>query len=122
MNQTILFLSKDIFFWPVVQSAAQAIGCTVVIINKTDDPKLTQLDYSQVGCCLIDLNCLEADKIIATVEQLREKLSTTRIVAFGPHVHESRLAAATQAGCSPVLSRGQLTARLSDYLAGWMKV
>lgn len=122
MNQIFLFFSKDIFFWPVVQSAAQAAGCKVVIVSRTDDAKLTQLDFSQVGCCLIDLNCLDADQIIATVEQLRQKLSTTRIVAFGPHVHEAKLAAAIQAGCSPVLSRGQLTARLSDYLSDWMKV
>jgi hypothetical protein len=35
-----------------------------------------------------------------------------RVVAFGPHVHEERLAAARNAGCDEVVSRGEFFARL----------
>jgi len=40
-----------------------------------------------------------------------------RVAAFGPHVHAGKLAAATAAGCDPVLSRGQLNRELSHLLA-----
>jgi hypothetical protein len=39
-----------------------------------------------------------------------------RIIAFGPHVHVERLAAARAAGCDEVVSRGQFFARLDAIL------
>lgn len=39
-----------------------------------------------------------------------------RIVAFGPHVHEARLAAAREAGCDSVVSRGQFFAQIDAIL------
>lgn len=52
-----------------------------------------------------------------TVPRLRELLPDAVIVAFGPHVHENLLAAAREAGCTLVVSRGQFHARMDDYLA-----
>jgi AmiR/NasT family two-component response regulator len=40
------------------------------------------------------------------------------IVAFGPHVHEALLAAASAAGCDRVLSRGQFHAHVDELLSG----
>jgi CheY-like chemotaxis protein len=40
-----------------------------------------------------------------------------RIVAFGPHVHELKLAAARAAGCDDVVTRGQFHANLDRILA-----
>ena len=44
--------------------------------------------------------------------------SGTRVVAFGPHVHEQRLAAARDAGCDLVVSRGQFFSQLETILKG----
>ena len=51
------------------------------------------------------------------VPQLRPRLADGgRIVAFGPHVHTATLAAAEEAGCDLVVSRGEFHARVDDYL------
>ena len=39
------------------------------------------------------------------------------VIAFGPHVHEAKLAAAAEAGCDEVLARGQFYAQLERLLA-----
>jgi hypothetical protein len=42
--------------------------------------------------------------------------AATRVIAFGPHVHEDRLAAARAAGCDSVLSRGQFFSQAENVL------
>jgi hypothetical protein len=39
-----------------------------------------------------------------------------RVVAFGPHVHVDKLAAARAAGCE-VMSRGQFLTQIGDVLS-----
>jgi hypothetical protein len=39
------------------------------------------------------------------------------VIAFGPHVHEQKLAAARDAGCDVVLSRGQFFSQLDKLLS-----
>jgi hypothetical protein len=56
--------------------------------------------------------------IAALVDQLKLKAaSATRTIAFGPHVHEERLAAARHAGCDRVVSRRQFFSQLDTILA-----
>jgi DNA-binding NarL/FixJ family response regulator len=43
---------------------------------------------------------------------------STKTVAFGPHVHEARLAAAREAGCDLVLSRGRFLNEVDALLQG----
>jgi len=38
------------------------------------------------------------------------------VIAFGPHVHEAKLAAAAEAGCDQVLARGAFYAQLEQLL------
>jgi DNA-binding response OmpR family regulator len=52
------------------------------------------------------------------VAQLRNRQSdSTEVIAFGPHVHEEKLAAAREAGCDLVLSRGQFFSQLDKLLS-----
>ncbi|HEV2968407.1 MAG TPA: hypothetical protein VGY55_00370 [Pirellulales bacterium] len=68
---------------------------------------------------LLDLNVPGLDPR-QLVPDLRAAASPPRaIVAYGPHVHEDRLAAATAAGCDEVLTRGQFNARMDEVLAKW---
>jgi len=65
---------------------------------------------------LVDLKLPGLD-IAALVEQVRgASLSHVPIVACGPHVHEANLAAAREAGCDLVISRGQFDRQLGDIL------
>lgn len=122
MTTTVIFLSKDVFFWPVVKDAAQRLNFNLIIVRKLDDVQIDEFDQGSIACCLIDLSSVEAENIAATVERLRELAGNqARLAAFGPHVQTSRLAAAAEAGCNPVLSRGQFNAKLTDYLVEWLK-
>jgi CheY-like chemotaxis protein len=42
------------------------------------------------------------------------------VMAFGPHVNEERLAAAREAGCDEVISRGQFHSRLDELLSKYV--
>ncbi len=56
--------------------------------------------------------------IASVVEQLRALPSPPgAVIAFGPHVHEDKLAAAAEAGCDLVISRGQFHAQLEQLLS-----
>lgn len=69
-------------------------------------PSLVILDLSTAG-----LNVAEF------VPQLRAGLGQdARIMAFGPHVRVAELAAARDAGCDLVVSRGEFHARVDQYL------
>ncbi|HVX59983.1 MAG TPA: hypothetical protein VHC19_05275 [Pirellulales bacterium] len=50
------------------------------------------------------------------IGQLKALASAPRVIAFGPHVHEAKLAAAAEAGCDAVLARGQFYAQLESLL------
>ena len=55
--------------------------------------------------------------VASLVSRLKSNASShPRIVAFGPHVHEQRLAAAREAGCDLVVSRGQFFLQLETIL------
>jgi DNA-binding NarL/FixJ family response regulator len=83
-------------------SAAQAIlSCS------TDSPRLLIIDLATAA---FDLN-----QLIETLPQLNENVP--HVIAFGPHVHQEKLAAARQAGCDEVISRGQFFSQLSAILS-----
>jgi DNA-binding NarL/FixJ family response regulator len=67
---------------------------------------------------IVDLSTPSVD-VASLVNQLKSKIgSIARVVAFGPHVHEQRLAAAREAGCDLVVSRGQFFSQLETILRG----
>ena len=64
---------------------------------------------------LLDLNCtlVDAGRIMP---QLKSLPCPSNTIAFGPHVHETKLAAAREAGCDVVLTRGQFDAQMEAVL------
>jgi CheY-like chemotaxis protein len=65
---------------------------------------------------VVDLSMSSLD-VASLVNRLKaNESSRTRVVAFGPHVHEQRLAAARDAGCDFVVSRGQFFSQLETIL------
>lgn len=111
----ILLLSPDLATSSTVQGAAERFGISfdtawdvdmLMEKGKVDPPNLVILDLSTPN---IDP--------IALVPRIRDlPVEPRRIVAFGPHVHEARLAAARDAGCDAVLSRGRFHAELDDVV------
>ncbi|HEX4415748.1 MAG TPA: hypothetical protein VH107_19105, partial [Lacipirellulaceae bacterium] len=72
-------------------------------------------DQEKVSLVIIDLAMpgLQLD----FVQRLKSKsMNGPRIVAFGPHVHKDRLAAARDVGCDVVISRGQFFSEIESIL------
>jgi CheY-like chemotaxis protein len=68
--------------------------------------ELIILDLEQPG--------LQPAELVSTLRATRA--NGLQVVAFGPHVHEARLQAATAAGCNRVLARGKFYAELDAIL------
>jgi CheY-like chemotaxis protein len=98
-----------------VAAAAERCGASVQVASDVSGvvAKCAELAAPIV---LIDLMSKPLD-VAALVAQLKSlPQAKLVIIAFGPHVHESLLAAAEQAGCDEVLSRGQFFGQLDATL------
>jgi CheY-like chemotaxis protein len=110
-----LYLTKDLFFASRVTATARSLGAELQVVGSLDDllQKAKEQAYSLV---LLDLDTPGADPA-AIVAGLREQTAAPpAVIAFGSHVHEARLAAAHQAGCDQVLTRGQFDRRMAEIL------
>jgi DNA-binding NarL/FixJ family response regulator len=94
------YLTNDLFFSSRVAGVAQRLGVDLQVGGSVE--KIAE----DCRLVLIDLTLPSLD-VTAVVNTIKERCPTARVVAYGPHVHEAQLAAATAAGCDEVLSRGQ---------------
>jgi DNA-binding response OmpR family regulator len=108
-------LISDLVMQSQVAAAAARVGVTVEIVNsaeallakaQTRRPRLVILDLSHPG--------LDAAQLVPRLKELLSRGAGT--LAFGPHVHAARLAAAREAGCDVVISRGQFHAQMDEIL------
>ncbi len=112
----VYFLTNDLMFASRVTSLAGdragEVKLRSTVENILDEmaagqSNLVILDLSQPGCDPHDI-----------VTRLRELTSShLTIVAYAPHVHESKLAAAREANCDVVLTRGQFNSQMGELLA-----
>jgi DNA-binding NarL/FixJ family response regulator len=116
MSSAALLVSADLMMSSQFQAAAarQRATATTALTPDAALDKATQLKPRLVilDLAMIQLNPAEV------VPQLRAlPAPPDQIVAFAPHVHEARLAAALAAGCDQVMSRGQFSRQLDELLA-----
>jgi CheY-like chemotaxis protein len=109
-----VFLSGDLMFTSRVTGAAKAQGAEVTAVARSD-ALLERLDEA-TRLVILDLGTPGLDPA-ELVPGIRAKSPQARIIAYAPHVHEQRLAAAAEAGCDEVLTRGQFNAGLDQMLA-----
>jgi len=103
----IVLLSRDLMLTSRIDGVASQKGYAV---SHAADQASAVAAVADEECQLlfVDLQLPGLD-IVALVSQVREtRGSRVQIIACGPHVHEQRLAAARQAGCDHVVTRGQL--------------
>jgi CheY-like chemotaxis protein len=113
---TIVLLSSDLMVLSRVEGAATRLGQTVR--SAAGEALAVELCNDDARTLVIDLSMQSVD-LASLVNQLKtNEGSSTRVVAFGPHVHEQRLAAAREAGCDLVVSRGQFLSQLDTILKG----
>jgi DNA-binding response OmpR family regulator len=114
---SVLFLSGDLVFASRLNAVAQAAGAKVRTVRTLRQALeiATQEDVSRVLLDLSSVNTLNGE-LREFVRQLRALKAPPHIVAYAPHVHVDKLAAATAAGCDQVLSRGQFDRALPELL------
>ena len=114
----IYFLTSDLVFPSRVAGVAQQLGDKLETANSADALIAKLSGAAAPGAVvLLDLNSAGVDPA-AIVPRLKALPQPPQaIIAFGPHVHEQKLAAATAAGCDLVLTRGQFDAQMRDLLA-----
>ena len=113
---SILFFSGDLLFSSRVAGAAARLGMSLRTAASAAALVALLAEADARPLVILDLNSAEVDPA-RLVPALRGAANAPRaIVAYGPHVQEVRLAAATTAGCDQVLTRGQFNARLDEVL------
>ena len=113
----VVLLTGDLMVMARVQGVATRIGAELETLSSADQAAGLFGDIA-VDLLIVDLSLpsIDFDELIPAVKTARKVPST--IVAFGPHVHETKLAAARKAGCDSVISRGEFFGRIDDVFAG----
>ncbi len=112
---SVVLLADDLMVISRVEGAAQRVGVTLKTASDAVGA-VSQCAERPVGLLIVDLSARAADAAQIMSEFSTATVDRPPIVAFGPHVHEARLTAATEAGCEEVLSRGQFFAQLDAIL------
>jgi DNA-binding response OmpR family regulator len=112
-----LLLSSDLMVVSRVQGAAEKAGSTVrVATGGTAAAKLFCQEPADLVIVDLATPLAEMETLVAHVKSAAD--AVPRILAFGPHVHEDRLATARAAGCDVVMSRGQFFSQIESLLVG----
>jgi CheY-like chemotaxis protein len=111
----VILLSADLATSSKVSGAAARRSISFSAAMTVD--RLCDLAGAAPGA-LVLLDLTFADLAVAeVVARLRALANPPQaIIAFGPHVHEAKLAEAAAAGCDHVMSRGQFYAQVDDLL------
>ncbi len=113
----LVLLSTDLMISSLVAGAALQHELTVVTVSD-QAAALTAAREEQTRVLVVDLRLAGLD-IAALIGALRDAVNdTVRVVAFGPHVHEANLAAAREAGCDEVVTRGQFDREAAQIFGG----
>ena len=110
-----LLLCRDLIFTSKVTGTAKLLGHQVLVAgNRT--LALAMIGQWHPRAVFVDLS---AGDLVATEALLAYKAAAgpgTSFVAFGSHVDTAALAAASAAGCDPVLPRSRFSAELPELV------
>ena len=110
-----LYLTKDLFFSSRVTSAASTCSLEMSVVTDGDQ-LLSCIEAGGVHFALLDFSTPGLD-LLDLVPRIRAATSTAvSVIAFGPHVNVAGMAAAKQAGCDEVYTRGQFNSQMVDVL------
>lgn len=109
-----VFLTTDLIFGSRLRAAAQSASVELRLVHTA--AALLEQVYSQApGLVILDLTAAGCDPQ-QIVPGLRASKRVPQIIAYAPHVMESRLAAARQSGCDRVLTRRQFDRQFDGIL------
>jgi DNA-binding response OmpR family regulator len=112
----IVLLSTDLMLMSAAQGVVDRHGVELQIAANAD-AALAACGEAEASLLAIDLRARPLD-IAALVASVRaQRTVPLHILAGGPHVQEASLAAARDAGCDEVVTRGQFEGRLDAAVA-----
>lgn len=116
----LLFLTDDLMFSSRVNAVATELGADLSAYGNTS--KLLAAAAEQENTVvLIDLAMIKLG-VVQVVSDLKAlPQSPNAILAYGPHVHEKILAAAADAGCDHVFTRGEFNAKMQSILGHFVQ-
>lgn len=118
----ILLLSSDLMITSQISAAAGDANAGLQILpnisafEKALEASPSVDDQQQPPLVILDMGTRNLD-LTTVVAAIRGSLPNSPIVAFGPHVNESMMRGAAEAGCDRVMSRGEFVANLSDIVS-----
>ncbi len=111
----IVLLTTDLTVVSRVEGVAKLVGAEVHVVSNAASA-LTDCSDASAKALIVDLSTPALD--LEIVKKLAAAPGRSlQIAAFGPHVHEDRLAAARAAGCDLVLSRGQFFRDIGEVIS-----
>jgi hypothetical protein len=110
----VVLLCSDLMMTSSVGSAATTAGFQFTSTSRPDEAIALATSDASLKL-LIDFSCPGLD-IAAFAEALPDTVRSNA-VAYGPHVHTAKIAAARAAGIGNVTSRGNFAGNLQECLA-----
>ena len=115
MNEKILFVSDDVFFWARVQGLAKTLGRDAVRVG--DEATMdAAFRAGGVARVIVDLGSRSVDGL-AWAARWKGSSPATQLIAFGSHVDEAAFAAAREAGFDLVMPNSRFNRQLADLLS-----
>lgn len=123
----VIYLTRDLMFSSRVRPLVERRGLALKMASSVDDclTKLPVLLPERAAggpnevCLLVDLKAItdptELSPLLAGVRAACDG-RTLRTLAYGPHVHETWLAAANDAGFDTVMTQGQFDRGFDQWL------
>jgi CheY-like chemotaxis protein len=110
-----LALISELAMGSQVAAAAKRAGAEVELVS-SEQAMIAGAERLRPSLAIVDLGHPGLD-VRALFERLKPLLPPgATSIAFGPHVHKERLAAAREAGFGLVISRGQFHAEMDEIL------
>jgi CheY-like chemotaxis protein len=111
----LVLLSNDLMFSSSISGVVEHMGAALQIVASTNE-LLTRANAHKFALAIIDLTASPMDLADLVVRLRQSAQPPLAIIAYGPHVHTEKLAAARAAGCDEVLTRGQMHSQMPEII------
>jgi len=111
----ILYLTTDLMFSSQVSGLVRAKGGESTVVSTAAD-LIARASAQEAALVILDLSLagLDSGQIVHALRAMKQ--APQAILAYAPHVHEAKLAAAREAGCDQVLTRGGFHREIASIL------
>ena len=111
MENTVLLVSSNLFFFPRIKAAAQRFNLVTKMVTNINDLNKSKKN-DKIQFILIDLEFDFWTKILMAVNT--QNIDCKSIIAFGPHSDVDSFEKAKNLGCTSVLPKGTFSNKLPE--------